>query len=172
MTLAKAVAKVRETQWPSGQQPGVCLPSIHKTLLFITLWLEWMEHSESSNAPLLFNFSGLNGYIGTMASACLTIRGWHCLWSDRRGQYREGKHVGKGWTGLFTFYFLFFFSLCLWSKLGVGGSSVCICRKQMSIGIWNIGLDMAQTVASGSMEETNENFVNKLNLCEPPDPKN
>lgn len=31
---------------------------------------------------------------------------------------------------------------------------------------------MAQTVASGSMEETNENFVNKLNLCEPPDLRN
>lgn len=107
MTLAKAVAKVRET---SGQQPGVCLPSIHKTLLFIALWLEWMEYSESSNAPLLFNFSGLNnGYIGTMASACLTIGGWHCLWSHRRGQYGEGKPVGKGRAGLFIFYFLFFF---------------------------------------------------------------
>lgn len=170
MTLAKAVAKVRET---SGQQPGVCLPSIHKTLLFIALWLEWMEHSESSNAPLLFNFSGLNnGYIGTMASACLTIGGWHCLWSHRRGQYGEGKPVGKGRAGLFIFYFLFFFFLCLWNKLGVGGSSVCIYWKQMSIGIWNIGLDMAQTVALGSMEETNENFVKKLNLCEPPDPRN
>lgn len=111
MTLAKAVAKVRETQWPTGQQPGICLPSTHKTLLFITLWLEWMEHSESSNAPLLFNFSGLNAYIRTMASACLTIEGWHCLWSHRRGQYGEGKHVGKGWAGLFTFYFLFFLLL-------------------------------------------------------------
>lgn len=31
---------------------------------------------------------------------------------------------------------------------------------------------MAQTVALESMEETNENFVNKLNLCEPLDPRN
>lgn len=162
MTLAKTVAKVRET---SGQQPGVCLSSIHKTLLFIALWLEWMEHSESSNAPLLFNFSGLNNGYNDYWGMALPLEP-----SERAVWRRETCWERQSWV--VHLLFLIFFFLCLWSKLGVGGSSVCIYWKQMSIGIWNIGLDMAQTVALGSMEETNENFVKKLNLCEPPDPRN